>query len=50
MGIGVSQVKVLAIANPAGGVGKTTLSHCLAVAFAEFGKKTLLPNLSRELN
>ena len=45
MGIGVSQVKVLAIANPAGGVGKTTLSHCLAVAFAEFGKKTLLIDL-----
>lgn len=45
MGIGVSQVKVIAIANPAGGVGKTTLSHCLAVAFAEFGKKTLLIDL-----
>jgi cellulose biosynthesis protein BcsQ len=45
MGIGFSQVKVLAIANPAGGVGKTTLSHCLAVAFAEFGKKTLLIDL-----
>jgi cellulose biosynthesis protein BcsQ len=45
MGIGVSKVKVIAIANPAGGVGKTTLSHCLAVAFAEFGKKTLLIDL-----
>jgi cellulose biosynthesis protein BcsQ len=45
MGIGVSQVKVIAIANPAGGVGKTTLAHCLAVAFAEFGKKTLLIDL-----
>ena len=45
MGIGVGQVKVIAIANPAGGVGKTTLSHCLAVAFAEFGKKTLLIDL-----
>jgi cellulose biosynthesis protein BcsQ len=38
-------VKVIAIANPAGGVGKTTLSHCLTVAFAEFGKKTLLIDL-----
>jgi cellulose biosynthesis protein BcsQ len=38
-------VKIIAIANPAGGVGKTTLSHCLAVAFAEFGKKTLLIDL-----
>ena len=45
MGIGVSQMKVIAIANPAGGVGKTTLAHCLAVAFAEFGKKTLLIDL-----
>ena len=45
MGIGVSQVKVIAITNPAGGVGKTTLAHCLAVAFAEFGKKTLLIDL-----
>ena len=45
MGIGVGQVKVIAIANPAVGVGKTTLSHCLAVAFAEFGKKTLLIDL-----
>ena len=45
MGIGVGQVKVIAIANPAGGVGKTTLAHCLAVAFAEFGKKTLLIDL-----
>jgi chromosome partitioning protein len=45
MGIGVSQVKTIAIANPAGGVGKTTLAHCLAVAFAEFGKKVLLIDL-----
>ena len=45
MGIGVGQVKVIAIANPAGGAGKTTLAHCLAVAFAEFGKKTLLIDL-----
>ena len=45
MGIGVIQVKTIAIANPAGGVGKTTLAHCLAVAFAEFGKKVLLIDL-----
>jgi cellulose biosynthesis protein BcsQ len=38
-------VKIIAVANPAGGTGKTTLSHCLAVAFAEFGKKTLLIDL-----
>ena len=38
-------MKVIAITNPAGGVGKTTLAHCLAVAFAEFGKKTLLIDL-----
>ena len=38
-------MKVIAIANPAGGTGKTTLSHGLAVAFAEFGKKTLLIDL-----
>ena len=35
-------MKTIAVANTAGGVGKTTLAHCLAVAFAEFGKKTLL--------
>ena len=38
-------MKVIAIANPAGGVGKTTLAHSLAVAMAEFGKKTLLIDL-----
>lgn len=38
-------MKVIAIASTAGGVGKTTLAHCLAVAFAEFGKKTLLIDL-----
>ena len=38
-------MKIIAISNSAGGVGKTTLSHCLAVSFAEFGKKTLLIDL-----
>ena len=38
-------MKIISIANSAGGVGKTTLAHCLAVAFTEFGKKTLLIDL-----
>jgi cellulose biosynthesis protein BcsQ len=38
-------MKIISLANPAGGVGKTTLAHCLAVAFTEFGKKTLLIDL-----
>ena len=38
-------MKVIAIASPAGGVGKTTLAHAIAVAAAEFGKKTLLIDL-----
>jgi len=38
-------MKVVLIANPAGGVGKTTLAHALAVASVEFGKKTLLMDL-----
>jgi chromosome partitioning protein len=38
-------MKIIAIANPAGGVGKSTLAHSLAVGAAEFGKKTLLIDL-----
>jgi chromosome partitioning protein len=38
-------MKIVSIANSAGGVGKTTLAHCLAVSFTEFGKKTLLIDL-----
>lgn len=38
-------MKIIAIASPAGGVGKTTLAHAIAVAAAEFGKKTLLIDL-----
>lgn len=38
-------MKVIAIASPAGGVGKTTLAHAIAVAASEFGKKTLLIDL-----
>lgn len=38
-------MKIIAIANVAGGVGKSTLAHALAVAFTEFGKKTLLIDL-----
>jgi cellulose biosynthesis protein BcsQ len=38
-------MKTIAIASPAGGVGKTTLAHAIAVASAEFGKKTLLIDL-----
>jgi cellulose biosynthesis protein BcsQ len=35
-------MKTIAIASPAGGVGKTTFAHAIAVAASEFGKKTLL--------
>lgn len=38
-------MKIIAIANSAGGVGKSTLAHALAVSFTEFGKKTLLIDL-----
>lgn len=36
---------IVAIANFAGGVGKTTLAHAFAVAAAEYGKKALLVDL-----
>ena len=38
-------MKIIGIANAAGGVGKSTLAHSLAVSFTEFGKKTLLIDL-----
>jgi cellulose biosynthesis protein BcsQ len=37
--------KVIAVANTSGGSGKTTVAHALAVACAEYGKKTLLIDL-----
>ena len=35
-------MKLIAIANTAGGVGKTTCAHAIAVASTEYGKKTLV--------
>ena len=35
-------MKVIVIANVAGGVGKTTAAHAIAVAAVEYGKKVLL--------
>ena len=35
-------MKILVIANTAGGVGKSTTAHALAVAAVEYGKRTLL--------
>ena len=34
-------MKIILIANLAGGVGKTTLAHSIATAASEYGKKTL---------
>jgi len=34
-------MKVLLVANLAGGVGKTSLAHAIATAASEYGKKTL---------
>jgi len=34
-------MKVILVANLAGGVGKTTLAHAIATAASEYGKKTL---------
>ncbi len=34
--------RFLAVVNPAGGTGKTTTAHALAVSFAEYGQRTLL--------
>ncbi|MFZ9728136.1 MAG: ParA family protein [Candidatus Nanopelagicaceae bacterium] len=35
-------MKTLVIANSAGGVGKSTTVHCIAVAASEYGKKVLV--------
>ena len=37
--------KVIAVANTAGGSGKSTVAHAVAVACVEYGKKTLLIDL-----
>lgn len=34
--------RILAVMNSAGGVGRTTSAHCLAVAFSEYGRKVLM--------
>jgi len=35
-------VKVIVVANSAGGVGKSTSAHCISVAASEYGKKVLV--------
>lgn len=42
MGSGIAMKPVIVISNTAGGSGKSTTAHCLAVACAEYGKKVLL--------